>query len=120
MKGDAVNVSERSALAAFCEELPQLRAECAYQPVARRLLLACIEAEARARRPILGLLSELLGASPDSTVRTLSVGLPGSGPGQADEEQFVCPDDACARVALTIPAGPVPRCHVTGKPMARS
>ncbi|MGW0201127.1 hypothetical protein [Nonomuraea sp. NPDC003201] len=120
MKGDAVNTSERLALTVFCEELPELRSECARQTAARQLLLAHIEAEAKARRPILGLLAELLGADPDSSARALGAGLPGSSPGQADEEQFVCPDSACARVAFTVPAGPAPRCRVTGEPMVRS
>ncbi|HEY0695641.1 MAG TPA: hypothetical protein VGD71_42215 [Kribbella sp.] len=62
MKGDAVDASDRLALTAFCEELPELRAECARQTAARRQLVAQIEAEAQARRPILGLLVERLRA----------------------------------------------------------
>jgi hypothetical protein len=120
MKGDAMDASERLALTALCEELPELRAECARQTAARRLLLARIEAEAQARRPILDLLADLLGAEPDSAVRALGTGLPGAGPGQADEEQFVCPDNACARVAYTLPAGPAPRCRVTGTSMVQT
>lgn len=119
MKGDAVDASERLALTAFCEELPEIRAECARQTASRQLLLARIEAEAQARRPILDLLVDLLGSEPDSVTRALGAGLPGAGPGQADEEQFVCPDNACARVAYALPAGPAPRCRVTGTPMVR-
>jgi hypothetical protein len=70
-------------------------------------------------RPILGLLGELLGASRDDTVRMLGGGLPGFGPGPADEESFGCPDAACDRVCTTPPAGPVPRCRITGAPMIR-
>jgi hypothetical protein len=111
--------SEQLALAAFCEELPDLRAECARQGADRRRQLAHIETEAQARRPILPLLAVLLDARPEHTVRALAAGLPGAGPGQADEESFVCPDGACARVAYTVPAGPVPRCRVIGRPMVR-
>lgn len=111
--------SERLALAALCEELPDLRAECARQGADQSGRLARIEAEARARRPILTLLAALLDAEPDEAQRQLGAGLPGSGPGHADEESFVCPDGACARVAHTVPAGPVPRCRVIGRPMVR-
>ena len=111
--------SERLALTAFCEELPELRAECARQGADQRRQLARIETEAQARRPILALLAALLDAAPDRTVRTLAAGLPGAGPGLADEESFTCPDGACSRTAYTVPAGPVPRCRVTGRPMVR-
>ncbi|MEU4218776.1 hypothetical protein [Actinoplanes sp. NPDC026623] len=111
--------SERLALTAFCEELPDLRAECARQGADQRRQLARIEGEAQARRPILMLLADLLDAEPEHAVRALAAGLPGAGPGRADEENFVCPDGACARVAHTDPAGPVPRCGVIGRPMVR-
>jgi hypothetical protein len=114
-----VESSERLALAAFCEELQDLRTECARQGADQLQQLARIETEAQARRPILVLLAVLLNAKPEHAVRALGAGLPGAGPGQADEESFVCPDGACARVAYTVPAGPVPRCRVTGRLMAR-
>jgi hypothetical protein len=114
-----VETEERRALTRFCVELDGLRKECAFLPERRRRLLERIEAEARARRPIVVLLAELLDASRKDTTRTLAEGLPGAGPGQADEEQFCCPDDACDRVDGTTPAGPVPRCLVTGQPMKR-
>lgn len=114
-----MDASERYALTAFCEELADLRQECARQPEQRRLLLARIEAEAQARRPILELLGELLGTTSDDTVRSLGTGLPSAGPGRADEERFACPDHACARIAFTVPAGPIPRCRITGEPMIR-
>ena len=106
-------------LSALCEELTALRAQCAAEPQDKQRLLSRIEAEARARRPILALLSELLGTSAIGTVRGLSSGLPGAGPGRADEERFGCPDRACDRVADAVPAGPVPRCRITGLPMSR-
>jgi hypothetical protein len=111
--------AERLALAALCDELDSLRVECAHGPDQRQHLLARIETEAKARRPILAMLDELLGTVRADTVRTLGGGLPGFGPGQADEEQFGCPDGACSRIAGTYPAGPVPRCRVTGDPMSR-
>ncbi|SDD55465.1 hypothetical protein [Actinokineospora iranica] len=114
-----MDLAERHALTALCAELDELRAECARQPHERQRALARLEAAARARLPILALLAELLGSSLDETVRTLASGLPGAGPGQADEERFCCPDGACDRVSLTAPAGPVPRCTVTGQPMKR-
>jgi hypothetical protein len=114
-----VETEERRALTSFCLELDGLRKECAFLPERRRRLLERIEAEARARRPIVALLAELLDASQEGTTRTLAEGLPGFGPGQADEEQFCCPDGACDRVDGTTPAGPVPRCLVTGQPMKR-
>jgi hypothetical protein len=114
-----VETEERHALTNFCIELDGLREECAFLSENRRHLLERIEAEARARRPIVALLAELLNASREGTTRTLAEGLPGVGPGQADEERFRCPDGACDRVGGTTPAGPVPRCRVTGQPMKR-
>lgn len=112
-----MQAAERVALTALCAELAELRAECARQPVAQQRLLARIEAEAQARRPIIALLEELLGAGPDDTVRSLSSRLTGTGPGNADEERFGCPDGACDRLQAAIPAGPAPRCSLTGQPM---
>jgi hypothetical protein len=117
MEQERVDPAERLALKALCEELPALRQECAAQPEDKRLLLSRIEVEARARRPILALLGELLDTSGAGTVRGLSTGLPGTGSGRADEERFGCPDGACDRIAHTVPAGPVPRCLITGRPM---
>ena len=114
-----MDLTERLVLSALCDELPALRTECALQPEKQRHLLSRIEVEARARRPILALLSELLGTTRTGTVRALSGGLPGVGPGRADEERFGCPDGACDRVTGTVPAGPVPRCEITGLPMSR-
>lgn len=102
-----------------CAQLPELRAECGLQPEHRQQLLARIETEARARRPILELLGQLLGAGRDDTRQMLSGGLPGLGPGRADEESFGCPDAACDRVCTTLPAGPIPRCDLTDRPMIR-
>jgi hypothetical protein len=109
-----VDPAERIALTALCAELPELRAECARQPADRGRLLDRVEAEARARRPITALLEQLLGAPPDETARSLSSRLPGAGPGRADEELFGCPDGSCDRLATTDPAGPAPRCPLTG------
>lgn len=106
-------------MTALCDELPALRELCAAQSRDRRLLLSRIEAEARARRPVLALLGELLGTGVTGTSRGLGAGLPGAGPGRADEESFGCPDHACDRVADAVPAGPVPQCRITGLPMAR-
>ncbi|MFJ9181365.1 hypothetical protein [Streptomyces sp. NPDC102360] len=114
-----MDLAERHALTIVCAELDELRAECARQPDDRQRGLERLEAAARARRPVLALIAELLGSSPEDTVRTLASGLPGAGPGQADEERFCCPDGACDRVAVTEPAGPVPRCTVTGQHMKR-
>lgn len=106
---------ERQALTALCSELGALRAECGQQPEHKRQLLARIEAEAAARRPILALLGELLGTEGEATTRALSTALPGASAGQPDEEVFGCPDSACDRVCQPLPAGPVPRCQLTGK-----
>lgn len=110
---------EREALTIVCTHLTELRAECALQPERRQRLLTQVEAEARARRPILLLLGQLLGANGDETRQMLSGGLPGLGPGHADEESFGCPDAACDRICTTTPAGPIPRCLLTGQPMIR-
>ncbi|EOD64919.1 hypothetical protein [Amycolatopsis vancoresmycina] len=108
--------AERLALGTLCAELPALREECLALGAKEQHLLTRIEAEARARRPVTDLLRELVG--PD-VVRGLSTGLPGAGPGRADDERFGCPDGACDRLAHTVPAGPVPRCAVTGRSMTR-
>ena len=114
-----MDIEERRALTIFCQELGALRDECAHHSEHRRHLLERIEAEAKARRPILKLLGELLDAGPDDTRRMLSISLPGLGPGQADEELFGCPDSACDRVCEAAPAGPPPRCALMGMPMHR-
>jgi hypothetical protein len=118
-KGDRVDQDEREALARMCAELPMLREEVAHHSRERAALLARIEAEAAARRPILPLLAELLGTTTEETRQALGVGLPGVGPGRADEERFGCPDGACDRIATTVPAGPLPACAVTGRTMKR-
>jgi hypothetical protein len=113
-----VEPQERAALTVVCAELTELRAESARLPELRRRLLAEIETRARQRQPIVDLLRQLLGVN-GQQVRSLSSGLPGTGPGQADEEVFGCPDGACDRLGTTTPAGPVPRCPLTSRPMAR-
>lgn len=110
---------EREALTAVCADLPALRAEISLHSSERSQLLARIEAEAAARRPILRLLAELLDTSRAGTRQTLSAGLPGVGTGRADEESFMCPDGACGRAAKALPAGPAPMCWVSGQPMRR-
>ncbi|MEU1550819.1 hypothetical protein [Nocardia sp. NPDC005745] len=111
--------AERAALTGLCSGLHALRAECARWPEARQQLLARIETEARARRPIEALLAELMGATREETRQMISTSLPGFGPGRADEESFGCPDRACDHVTTTVPAGPVPRCNLTGTLMRR-
>ncbi len=108
---------ERAALAGLCAQLPELRVEIAKHPVATQQLLARIEAEGRARRPILTLLAEL--GIDCAAVRREMVPLPGLGPGRPSEERFGCPDGACDREAKTSPAGPLPRCWLTGRFMVR-
>ncbi|MFJ1969175.1 hypothetical protein ACIO93_10955 [Streptomyces sp. NPDC087903] len=110
---------ERDVLSRVCEELPALRDEISGHSEEKARLLARIEAEAAARRPILPLLAELLGTGRDETRQALGAGLPGAGAGRADEEWFACPDGACDRVATTVPAGPVPVCSVTRRTMRR-
>jgi hypothetical protein len=114
-----VERDEQEALSAVCEELPALREEVGRHPDERARLLARIEAEAAARRPILSLLAELLGTNAEGTRTALAAGLPGVGAGHADEERFVCPDGACNRTAKALPAGPAPSCWVTRQPMRR-
>lgn len=114
-----MNARERNALTRLCDELIGLREECALQSEERQRLLARIETEAAARRPITPLLAELMGTSTEEVVRTLAATYPGAGMGQADEEAFSCPDGACDRVSGTTPAGPIPLCRLTGQPMRR-
>jgi hypothetical protein len=116
---EGANPAERRALSALCDELPILRELCAAESANKQQTLARIEAEARARRPVAALLRDLLGADANDPTRGLGVGLPGAGPGQADEESFGCPDRACDRVSDAVPAGPVPYCVITGLPMSR-
>lgn len=114
------DAEERAALRSVCGELPELLAEREHLPADRQVLVDRIREEAAARRPILPLLARLVGTSQAETVRSLGPGLPGIGPGRPDEERFVCPDDACDRVVLPDPGAPVPRCHVTDRPMKRA
>lgn len=113
-----MDLDERTALAMVCAELAALRAERTHQRAENRQLLGRIEERARLRLPIVELLRRLLDAD-GQELRALSTGLPGLGPGQADEELFGCPDGACDRVCGTTPAGPVPRCPLTGLRMVR-
>jgi hypothetical protein len=120
-KDEQVNRDEREALTILCEELLELREECANRSAQVRLL-ARIEEEAAARRPVLALLAELLDDAPDDVLeehRQAATGLPGAGAGRADDEVFGCPDGACAREARTVPAGAPPRCLLTGREMRR-
>lgn len=114
-----MDAQERAALGRLCAELPDLSDECARQPAAQQALLERIEQRARNRRPVAELFAELLGRDPESVRGLLGSGLPGQGTGRANEERFGCPDGACDRRAATTPAGPLPRCHVTGTPMRR-
>ena len=111
------NDDERAAVAQLCDHLLQLRREIERYHADARQQLADIEAEARAGRPIRGLLSKL-PADPEENLRELAA-LPRLGPGRASEERFGCPDDLCDRTARTTPAGPLPRCWLTGRFMAR-
>ncbi|MBE3015086.1 hypothetical protein IL992_38860 [Microbispora sp. NEAU-D428] len=109
--------AERLALTVLCGELPELRAECARQSERHQRLLGTIEAAARARQPIIPMLGQLLGSDGSGALRTLGSALPGSGPGRAHDEAFICPDGACDRVEVPLPGGPVPVCRVTSAPM---
>jgi hypothetical protein len=111
--------AERSALTSLCQEFDALVEEAGQHSPERRELVGRIATEAQARRPVLGLLQQLLGTDRESTVRALSTGLSGIGPGHAYAETFGCPDGACDRVAVPPPAGAIPRCTVTGLPMTR-
>jgi hypothetical protein len=120
VKEDRVDPKEQQALSILCDELPTLLPEVRLHTPDRMRLLERIIAEAAARRPVLALLSELLGTTGiDETRQALGAGLPGTGPGRADDERFECPDGACPRTATTIPAGPAPTCSVTGHTMRR-
>ncbi|WP_199828921.1 hypothetical protein [Streptomyces sp. NRRL B-24085] len=111
--------AERAALTTLCKEFDALIGETRLHTAARQELLERIAAEARARRPVLALLGELLHTDRETTLRTLATGLPGAGPGTARAENFRCPDGACDRTAVPPPAGALPRCAVMGRPMAR-
>jgi hypothetical protein len=109
-----VQDDERAALAKLCDQLPALRAEIARQPPATQQLLADIEVHARAGRPVQALLADLLPADETGVTRQLEM-LPSMGPGRSSEERFGCPDGLCDREATTTPAGPLPRCWLTGR-----
>lgn len=111
--------AERSALATLCQEFDALIGETGRHSTERQELLERIVAEARARRPVLTLLGQLLDTDRETTLRTLATGLPGTGPGIALQETFRCPDGACDRRAVPPPAGAIPRCAVLGRPLER-
>jgi len=106
--------TERAVLASVCRDLPRLLAERANAPADQQALIDRIREEAAARRPLLPLLTRLVGA------RRADFGLPGLGPGSPDEERFVCPDDACDLTVVPEPGGAIPRCHATRRPMKRA
>lgn len=105
---------ERAALTMVCRDLPRLLAERPNATADQQALIDRVIEEAAARRPILPLLTRLVGA------RRADFGLPGVGPGSPDEERFVCPDDACYRTVVPEPGGAIPRCHATRRPMKRA
>jgi hypothetical protein len=109
-----VHDDERQALATLCKHLPRLRAEIAAHPAASRELLARIEERARADEPVVNLLAELFPAGQTGVSRGLEP-LPSLGPGQASRERFRCPDGRCDREETTTPAGPLPRCWLSGR-----
>ncbi|WLW53343.1 hypothetical protein [Streptomyces sp. YU58] len=111
--------AERSALTTLCQEFEALIGETRLHSAARQELLERIAAEARARRPVLPLLGQLLNADRETTLRTLATALPGAGPGTARRETFRCPDGACDRTAVPPPAGALPHCAVLGRLMER-
>jgi hypothetical protein len=111
--------AERSALTTLCQEFDALIGETRLHSTERQELLERIVAEARARRPVLTLLGQLLNTDRETTLRTLATGLPGAGPGTARQEAFRCPDGACDRTAVPPPAGAIPRCAVMGRLMER-
>jgi hypothetical protein len=111
--------AERSALTTLCKEFGALVGETRLHSTARQELLARIVAEARARRPVLTLLGQLLNADREATLRTLATALPGAGPGAARQEIFHCPDGACDRTVVPPPAGALPRCAVLDRLMER-
>jgi hypothetical protein len=111
--------AERSALTTLCQEFDALIGETRLHSAERQELLERIVTEARARRTLLTLLGRLLNTDRETTLRTLSTGLPGAGPGTARQEIFRCPDSACDRTAVPPPAGAIPRCAVMGRPMER-
>ena len=101
-----------------CKELPALRAEISAHSEEKGRLLARIESEAAARRPILPLLAELLGTTRDETRQALGAGLPGAGQGVPTRS---------GSSALMAPASASPRpcppfllvCAVTRRTMRR-
>lgn len=105
---------ERAALAQLCGQLPSLRAEIARHSVSAQRILARIEERARAGQPVRALLADLLPGDQSGVTRQLEV-LPSLGPGRSSEERFRCPDGLCDREATTAPAGPLPRCWLTGR-----
>lgn len=117
-----MNQREREALTRLCQDLPALRMESARSSERNQRLLARIEEAAAARRPVLGLLAELLDSTPDDVLeerRGVAAGLPGAGHGQADAEVFGCPDGACDHQDRTVPAGAPPWCAIVGREMRR-
>ncbi|MEO6083539.1 MAG: hypothetical protein ABIQ18_10590 [Umezawaea sp.] len=106
---------ERFVLTEVCRGLEVMRAECAALPQRRRDAFEHIVEEAKARRPLSALVRAFLGGP----TRSLGRALPGAGSGRAHEEVFGCPDGACDRIGRTEPAGPVPRCSLTGHLMKR-
>lgn len=111
--------AERSALTTLCKEFGALIGETSRHSATRQELLERIVAEARARRPVLALLGQLLNTDRETTLRTLATALPGAGPGTARQETFRCPDGACDRTAVPPPAGAIPRCAVLDRHMER-
>lgn len=106
---------ERRVLAMFCRDLPALRAECVHHPENIRRLVQQMETAAKAGQPITNQFEDLVGTSWKDTPRGAVGTNPGWGHGTANDEQFICPRNACDRVDTPRPAGPIPICHLTGQ-----
>jgi len=116
----SVDAAEQLALANFCAELTELRTEREHLSEKRQQLFDRITQAAANRQPILALLEELLDTTRAETVRSFATNLPGVGPGQPDEEHYVCPDGACGRAISPEPGGVVPHCDLLRRSIKRA
>lgn len=115
-----MEAAEQLALATFCAELAELRTEREHLSDERRQLFDRITRAAADRQPILALLEQLLGTTRAETVRSFATTLPGIGPGQPDEEHYVCPDGVCGRIGSPEPGGAIPQCDLLQRSMKRA
>jgi hypothetical protein len=105
---------DRRLIAAFCDGLCDLVNSAEELGIGPQLEAARLALENGAA-PAEVIREFRVAAGLAETTRSITIG--GQDPMPPPAGDFVCPDKVCDRRAEREPGGPVPRCHVYGRPM---